>query len=93
MRAVELSIGPARTVLRRRCWKEWDRVHSPADDEALLVRVAGGDRDAFARLFAKFAPKVKGYLMRLGAAGAIAEDLAQDALGSVWRRAGSFDRS
>jgi RNA polymerase sigma-70 factor (ECF subfamily) len=93
MRAVEFSIGPAWPVLSRRGLKEWDRVHSPADDEALLVRVAGGDRDAFARLFAKFAPKVKGYLMRLGAAGAIAEDLAQDAMVSVWRRAGSFDRT
>lgn len=66
---------------------------SPADetDEALLVRIAGGDRAAFARVFAKYASKVKGYLIRLGAAGAIAEDLAQDAMVSVWRRAGSFD--
>jgi RNA polymerase sigma-70 factor, ECF subfamily len=34
---------------------------------------------------------VKGYLIRLGAAGAIAEDLAQDAMVNIWRRAGSFD--
>lgn len=62
-------------------------------DEALLVRIAAGDREAFGALFAKYAPKVKGYLIRLGAAGAIAEDLAQDAMVSVWRRAGSFDRA
>jgi RNA polymerase sigma-70 factor (ECF subfamily) len=34
---------------------------------------------------------VKGYLMRLGAPAAVAEDLMQDAMVSVWRRAASFD--
>ena len=66
-----------------------DRVEET--DEALLARVAGGDRDAFARLFAAYAGKVKGYLLRLGAPGAVAEDLAQDAMVAIWRRAASFD--
>lgn len=60
-------------------------------DEALLVRIARGDRDAFAVTFQKYAPKVKSYLIRLGAPAAAAEDLAQDAMVSVWRRAISFD--
>ncbi len=60
-------------------------------DDDLLIRIAGGDREAFALLFAKFAPKVKSYLLRLGAPGAVAEDLAQDAMVSLWRRAASFD--
>lgn len=60
-------------------------------DEALLARVAAGDRAAFGRLFAAYAGKVKGYLLRLGAPGGIAEDLAQDAMVNVWRRAASFD--
>ncbi len=60
-------------------------------DETLLARVAGGDRAAFARIFSAYAGKVKGYLLRLGAPGAVAEDLAQDAMVSVWRRAASFD--
>lgn len=69
------------------------RVHSRLEDsdEALLVRVAQGDRDAFAAAFQKYAPRVKSYLMRLGAPGAIAEDLTQDAMVSVWRRAAWFD--
>lgn len=62
-------------------------------DEALLARVAAGDRGAFAALFERYAAKVKGYLIRLGARGAAAEDLAQDAMVSIWRRAGSFDPS
>lgn len=61
-----------------------------ADDD-LIVRVAGGDREAFAALFGKFAPKVKSYLLRLGAPAAVAEDLAQDAMVALWRRAASFD--
>lgn len=60
-------------------------------DEVLLSRVAGGDRAAFAALFDRYASKVKGYLIRLGARGAAAEDLAQDAMVSVWRRAVSYD--
>lgn len=60
-------------------------------DEAALARIARGDRDAFALIFARFAGKVKSYLIRLGAPGAVAEDLAQDVMVSVWRRAASFD--
>ena len=50
------------------------------------------DRDAFAELFAHFAPRVKGYLMRLGASNGQAEEVTQDAMLSVWRKAHLFDR-
>ena len=59
-------------------------------DEALIARIAAADRDAFAQLFGVYAPKVKAYLLRLGAPATIAEDLAQEAMLSVWRRAASF---
>jgi RNA polymerase sigma factor (sigma-70 family) len=49
------------------------------------------DRVAFQTLFDHFAPRVKGYLMRLGAGNAVAEDLAQEALLTVWRKAALFD--
>lgn len=60
-------------------------------DEDLLARIAAGDRVAFATLFGRYAPKVKSYLMRLGAGGAAAEDLAQETMISVWRHAASYD--
>jgi RNA polymerase sigma-70 factor (ECF subfamily) len=60
-------------------------------DEALVARVARGDREAFARIFSAYAGRVKGYLLRLGAPAAVAEDLAQDAMVAIWRRAASFD--
>jgi RNA polymerase sigma-70 factor (ECF subfamily) len=59
---------------------------------ALLHRVAEKrDRAAFALLFSHFAPRVKAYLLRLGASSALAEDLAQEALLNLWRKAHLFD--
>lgn len=66
---------------------------SEPSDQDLLVRIASGDRAAFAALFGRFAGRVKSYLIRLGAPGAVAEDLAQDVMVAVWRRAGSYDPS
>lgn len=51
------------------------------------------DRAAFAELFAFFAPRVKSYVLRLGAASAQAEELAQDVMITVWRKAHLFDRT
>ncbi|HEV2677029.1 MAG TPA: sigma-70 family RNA polymerase sigma factor [Aliidongia sp.] len=57
-----------------------------------LGRVAGTrDRAAFAQLFGHFAPRLKGYLVRLGCDAGTAEELVQDVMLTVWRRADSFD--
>ncbi|MEX0922320.1 MAG: sigma-70 family RNA polymerase sigma factor [Rhodovibrionaceae bacterium] len=66
-----------------------------AEDLAvLLARVADHrDRMAFALLFEHFAPRLKAYLMRLGAGATSAEELTQEAMIMVWRKAGSFDVS
>jgi RNA polymerase sigma-70 factor (ECF subfamily) len=50
-----------------------------------------GDREAFATLFGHFAPRVKSYMLRLGASAEAAEELAQETLLILWRRAGAFD--
>lgn len=61
---------------------------------ALLVAVAAhADRAAFVTLFDHFAPRVKSYLLRLGASPAQAEDLAQEAMLILWRKAALFDPS
>jgi RNA polymerase sigma-70 factor, ECF subfamily len=60
--------------------------------DALLRRIAEGrDRAAFRELFEHFAPRVKAYAMKLGASPQAAEDLAQEAMLTVWRKAGLFD--
>ncbi|MCB1407318.1 MAG: sigma-70 family RNA polymerase sigma factor [Rhodobacteraceae bacterium] len=49
------------------------------------------DEAAFAALFAHFAPRIKGFLMKSGAPAAQAEDCAQDVMATVWRKAAMFD--
>lgn len=49
------------------------------------------DRQAFAALFKHFAPRVKTYLVRLGTSDGLAEELTQEAMVLVWRKAASFD--
>jgi RNA polymerase sigma-70 factor, ECF subfamily len=49
------------------------------------------DRQAFAQLFHWFAPRVKRYMQRQGADPDLAEDLAQETLVQVWRKAGQYD--
>lgn len=59
---------------------------------ALVVKVAReADKAAFTELFDHFAPRVKAYLMRLGAQAGQAEDLTQDVMVTVWRKAALFD--
>ncbi|QUD90834.1 sigma-70 family RNA polymerase sigma factor [Phenylobacterium montanum] len=57
--------------------------------EAIAARA---DKAAFARLFAHFAPRLKAYLLRLGLGAAQAEEVAQEVMVTVWRKAASFDR-
>lgn len=54
----------------------------------LLVRVADdGDRDAFKTLFLHFGPRIKALMMKAGADPELAEDLVQDVMMTVWRKA------
>ncbi len=62
-------------------------------DFAALVRAVAQDRDrqAFARLFTHFAPRLNGYLLRNGADAALAEEIVQDVMTTLWRKADLFD--
>jgi len=72
--------------------KERHSPELPARHAMLLQRVAEhADRAAFGELFAYFAPRVKGFLMRSGMAAESADDLSQEALLVVWRKASQFD--
>jgi RNA polymerase sigma-70 factor (ECF subfamily) len=62
------------------------------DANSLIAAIArSGDRAAFAALFDHFAPRVKGLLMRGGAPAELAEEVAQETLLAVWRKAALFD--
>lgn len=64
-----------------------------SDDPARWLRAIAdcGDRSAFAALFDHFAPRVKAYLMRMGLPASRAEELAQETMLVVWRKAARFD--
>ena len=65
----------------------------PQEDFAgLAARVAADrDREAFARLFDHFAPRINGYLQRLGLEAGLAEDIAQEVMSVLWHKAHLFD--
>lgn len=58
---------------------------------ALLERVSAGDRAAYKALFEHYAPRLKAFAMRGGLASESAEEVMQEAMIAVWRRADSFD--
>ena len=65
---------------------------SPPTPEGQLAAIAArGDREAFAALFKHFAPRVRAYLLRSGCEPGMADELVQEAMLSVWRKAGQFD--
>ena len=66
-----------------------------ADEAADLIEAIASrqDRAAFASLFSHFAPRVKAFIMRGGTDAEAAQEVAQEALIMVWRKAASFDRT
>ena len=69
-----------------------DRPPTGQDINELVLAVARErSRPAFAALFAYFAPRLKSYLVRLGAEAGQAEELVQDVMLQIWHRAEAFD--
>ena len=67
---------------------------SPDELLDLIERVAANrERAAFAALFRHFGPRVKSYLRGLKADDGLAEDLTQEVMLTVWRRAEQYDRA
>lgn len=65
---------------------------SAEEARRLLAAVAEGrDRAAFAILFGFYAPRLKAFMMRSGMAVSIAEDIAQETMLLVWKKASYFD--
>lgn len=63
-----------------------------AQFRALIGQVAENqDRQAFARLFDHFAPRLKSFMMRKNTSAELAEDLVQDAMIAVWNKARLYD--
>lgn len=64
---------------------------TPSMEQRLRDVAERRDRTAFADLFAHFAPRIKAFMMRRNCAPDLADELAQEALLTVWRKADQFD--
>ena len=87
--------APRATAVRtsraaRHVTSEPKKEYSPQTQWMIAVR-DHQDKSAYLQLFDHFAPRLKGYLMRSGMSDAQAEDIVQDAMLSVWRKAHLFD--
>jgi RNA polymerase sigma-70 factor (ECF subfamily) len=64
----------------------------PLDLNGLIVSVAEHqDRQAFGLLFEHFAPRLKAFLLGQGGAPQMAEEIVQETMVKVWRKADQFD--
>lgn len=86
----------ARIPPRGRLWPVSARLGSarltPQAASDLIVEMArDGDRQAFAVLFGFYFPRVKAYLLRSDAPPSAAEEIAQETMLRVWRKANAFD--
>lgn len=61
------------------------------DDAALLALIADQDRAAFAELFERFGVRIKAFMLRGGASNEDADEIAQEVLVTVWRKAHLFN--
>ena len=69
-----------------------DHLLSPEELQLLLQRVAESrDRQAFAAIFRFYAPRLKSFLLRQGFSEIESEDLIQETMLNMWRKAESFD--
>ncbi len=65
----------------------------PGAHDVLVEEIARcGDTGAFEDLFRHYAPRLKGVGIRSGMSADVAEELAQETMISVWRRAPTFQR-
>lgn len=63
-----------------------------SEQTAWMLRVRDQrDRTAFVSLFDHFAPRLKGFVMRNGTSADLAEEIVQDVMLTVWRKAAQFD--
>jgi RNA polymerase sigma-70 factor (ECF subfamily) len=62
-----------------------------ASDAELIGRVARQDRAAFAELYGRYAGRVRAFVLRAGAPAPDADEIVQDVMVAVWRRAESYD--
>ncbi len=81
--SLDMSMGSGFSNDNQNSLSEWDR---------LLLRVGSDkDRSAFKKLYEHFAPRLKSFLLRIGSDMSSAEEICQECMIMVWRRAETFN--
>ncbi len=71
-----------------------DKSASPPDLGAKIVAIAASaDMVAFEALFREFAPRIRAYLIKMTRDAQASEDLMQETMLAIWRKAGQYDPS
>ncbi|WP_067517236.1 sigma-70 family RNA polymerase sigma factor [Endozoicomonas ascidiicola] len=71
---------------------EPDQVSHTQDFRQLLVDLAKHqDKLLFMQLYDYFSPRIKSFLVKKGAAAELAEELVQETMLTVWKKAASYD--
>lgn len=65
----------------------------PTADDWILQIANTQSKAAFESLFRHYAPKLKSFVMSMGASAGAADEVVQEAMLSVWRRANQFDHA
>jgi RNA polymerase sigma-70 factor (ECF subfamily) len=88
------QVRPAARLIVLNEAKQKEALPSPEELIRLIEAVARDqDRNAFAQLFAYFAPRVKSFLMRTGLTDSVSEEVTQEVMLTLWRKAPYFDPS
>lgn len=66
---------------------------SPVEDVSrqIVAIAATADMDAFQELFQAFSPRIRAYLLKMTRNPQAAEDLMQETMLAIWRKAGQYD--
>ena len=68
------------------------KISPPLDFQALIEAIAvKRDRKSFGKLFDYYAPRLNGYLQKMGINAETAEEVIQDVMITIWRKADLFD--
>lgn len=66
--------------------------HAGSEDATVLMaRIAQRDREAFGALYLQLAPKLRSFLLARRCEATLAEELVQETMLTVWRKAASYD--
>lgn len=91
--ATARNIGAERLLQKRKAFMTNSSKTTDGPDWVVVLTAIARDQDqeAFSALFRNFAPKVKAFLLKSGADESLAEEVMQDVMGTVWRKAEQYD--